>query len=121
MVISTCIGGILDSIELDKCKVFNDLYVLNFAILAKNIADNIVTDIVDTTDKELSYKDELVDFLWRPSLVVDFLLSSFGELHEGLLKFFVELEIIGPDGQSDLLLELLLLSLGVVGMAFTKI
>ena len=121
MVVSTGIGCVFDSIKLDKSEVLDDLYVLYFPILAKNIADNIVADVVDATDKEFSDKNELMNLLWRPGLVVNLLLSSFGELHESLLEFFVELEVIGPDGQSDLLLELLLFSLRVVGSAFAKI
>ncbi len=91
MVISTGVGGVFDSIELYKCKVLDNLYVLYFSILAKDIVNDIVADVVDATYKKLPDKDEFMDFLWGSGLIVDLLLSSLGDLHIGLLKFFVEL------------------------------
>lgn len=76
MIVSTGVGRILDSEELDKRKVLDNLNVFNIAILSKDVIDDVLTDIVNTTDKKLSDKNKFIDLFMRSGLVGQLLLSS---------------------------------------------
>lgn len=90
MIVGTCIRSIFNSIKLDKREVLDDLSMLNFAILSKNVIHNVFVDVVDATDEKLSDKNQLMDFGWWSRLVGQLLLFSLGQLHVGLLQLFVE-------------------------------
>lgn len=62
MIVGTCIRSIFNSIKLDKREVLDNLSMLNFAILSKNVIHNVFVDVVDATDEQLSYKNQLMDF-----------------------------------------------------------
>lgn len=121
VIISACIWCILNPIVLDKGKVLNDLDVFNLPIFTHQLCNCIIVDVIKTTDKELSNKNHLVNFLRGSSLHGQLCLLSFWHSHVCFLQFFVEMQVIISQAKPYFLFKLLLFFLFISWITLTKL
>ena len=113
MILSTGVGGILDSMKLDIGKITNYINLLDLSVLLHYLLDELLIHLLQTTDEQLADQYALVDFLRRVRLVLDLLLPAQRHSPQNLQQFGVEVDLIVTDGDTQLMLHLLCLPLRV--------